>query len=240
MSLDESEELDPIPPTPERVAKRALILSAVACRGAIEREAGDENAEAFRGRVLDWVKDLDLCEEIETGELELLDLPLGNLPKQVEVNASWRAEGLAVLAWALKRMDLPPHDQMADPSAIAESLGFLRDGASTVLESPQMRSGEDIARLGEMMFALHWRLRDYSLNHKALDFIEFAKTCWFGPLEINGLRCIENDLAIGDIPIGRSDERSWRTCLSIAQERHLAANWLRGDEQIYSDVSTDT
>ena len=74
-----------------------------------------------------------------------------------------------------------------------------------------------------------------------MDFVEFAKKSWFGPLELHGLRFVENDLAIGDKPIKyRASEESWQECLSIAQERHRAANWLYGQAEIYSEVTTDT
>jgi hypothetical protein len=229
-----------LPPNPKRVAQRALVLSAVACRVGIERDADSPDAEIFREEILDWLAGLSLTEEIESNEQALLTSPLGSLSRQSAVDASWRSEGLAILAWALKKIDLPLQDEMVDSPAIAYSLGFLNDEAETVLNNPELRSGEELSRLAELMFAFHWRMRQFSLDQAAMNFVEFARECWFGPLEIEGLRCIDNDLAIGDKPISQASEEAWRTCFSIAQERHLAANWLTGGEEIYSEVATDT
>jgi hypothetical protein len=240
VTMSESNDQSLIPPGPKRVAQRALVLSAVVCRGSIEGDAGSKDAERFREEILDWVYDLSLSDEIESDELELLTSPLGTLPKQRAIDAGWRGEGLAILAWALKKIDLPAHDQIVDSPTIAYSLGFLKDENSTVLQNPQLRTAKECNQLAEAMFSFHWRLRQYSMDQAAMNFIEFARDCWFGPLELNGLRCIEDDLAIGDNPISKAPNEAWRKCLSIGQERHQAANWLKGVEKIYSEVTTDT
>jgi hypothetical protein len=216
------------------------VLSAVVCRSGIESDAGNKDAERFREGVLNWLFDLGLSDEIEKEEYELLISPLGTLERRKVIDASWRGEGMAVLAWALNKAELPPHDELVDSPTVAESLGFMNDAESTTLHNPQLRSFDELNRFAESMLALHWRLRQYSLDHAPMNFVEFAKTCYFGPLELHGLRLLEDDLAIGDRPIGEATEESWRECLSIAQERHIAANWLMGNEEVYSEVTTDT
>jgi hypothetical protein len=238
--MSESDHQPLIPPIPKRVAQRALVLSAIACRGSLENDADNKDAERFREEILDWLSDLGLSDEIESDEQELLTSPLGTLPRQRAIDAGWRSEGLAILAWALKKTDLPDPDQLVDTPTIAYALGFLNDEDSTVLSNPGLRSAEELNQLAEAMFSFHWRLRQFSLDQAAMNFVEFAKECWFGPLELKGLCCIENDLAIGDQPISKAPEQEWRKCLSIAQERHQAANWLKGEAKLYSEVSTDT
>jgi hypothetical protein len=239
MEKDEN-DFNLTPPNPLRVAGRALVLSAVTCRGFIEQEAGDKNAEAFREDVLNWLCDLVLKEEIEREEFSLLNSPLGTLTPKQTIDATWRSEGMAVLAWALGKIEMPLYDQMVDPQTVAESLGFMKDQASTSLYSPRLQSSADLRKFDGLMFSLHWRLRQFSLDHAPMNFIEVARTCWFGPLETAGLRFIENDLAIGEKAIGEASEGAFRECLSVAQERHLAANWLLGYGEVYSEVSTDT
>jgi hypothetical protein len=238
--MSENDQQVITPPTPLRVAKRALALSAVVCRSGIETDVGNRDAEQFREDVLNWLYDLGLSDEIESEEFDLLNSPLGTSPERASINASWRGEGMAVLAWALNIIELHPHDQLVDAPMIAESLGFLKDVESTVLHNPQLRSFEDLNRFAESMLSLHWRLRQYSLDHASMNFVDFAKTCYFGPLELHGLRFVENDLAIGDRTISKASEETWRECLSIAQERHIAANWLIGNNEVYSQVTTDT
>jgi len=51
---------------------------------------------------------------------------------------------------------------------------------------------------------------------------------------------VEGDLALGDVPISKATDDVYRRCVSIAVERHQAANWLRGHDPVYSEVTTDT
>jgi len=104
---DDPEEDPWIPPTPYRVAARALVLSAVACRGFIEKEAGNAEAEDLRLRVASWVASVGISSEVEPHELAMLDAPLGALSPKQAMDAGWLCEGLAMLAWVLQRFPLP-------------------------------------------------------------------------------------------------------------------------------------
>src|SRR5690606_38236024 len=130
----------------------------------------------------------------EPVEVEVLTAKFGALPLQTAVNAGWRSEALAVLAWALGRADIPPHDQQADPSAIASSLGFLQP--ETVLTDPALRSAEDLHSYRNVAFSIHWRLREFSLRPAAMDFARFCETAWFGPLSLEGVQLIDSDLGV--------------------------------------------
>jgi hypothetical protein len=236
-----TEELpEPIPPTALRVAQRALVLSAVVCRSGIEDDAGNQQTEAFREQVVGWIERLGLNAEAEPEEMELLNTPLGGLPKKKRVDASWRTEGLVVLAWALGKCELPDYDREANAPGTADTLGFLEEKDDTVLREPALRPRQEIAALADQLFTLHWRLRQFSLDQAPMDFQEFSRTAWFGPLSLDHLRLIENDLAIQGLPVSRATEEQWREALSIAQERHQAVNWLEGHDPVYSEVTADT
>ena len=45
----------------------------------------------------------------------LLKTPLGKLAKKDGVDTDWRTEGLAVLAWALGKYELPNYETQAGP-----------------------------------------------------------------------------------------------------------------------------
>ena len=231
---DDDEAPEPYPPTAERVARRALVLAAVTCRGSIESDA---ESEGFRRSVLTWFERTGLLEEAEAEERHLLAVPVGQLTHQRAVDASWRSEGLAVLAWALHCRDLARYDQQCEPEHVADSVGFMMD-SPVVLNGPVLRSSDQLHRLAALMFSLHWRLRQFSLKADSMDFERFAGEAWFGPLEVDGLLFAEKDLAIHGVPVVRSAR--WRDVLSIARERQQAANWLAGHDPIYSEVGTDT
>src|SRR5438874_815687 len=97
--VSENEEtIEARPPSAQRAARRALALSAVVCRGNIDRGAGNADAESLRDRILDWIAFLDVQDEIEPQETALLKAPLGALAQRQVIDATWQAEGLAVLA----------------------------------------------------------------------------------------------------------------------------------------------
>jgi hypothetical protein len=235
---DEEDELHP--PAADRVARRALILAAVVCRSGIESDAGNADAETFREEVIEWVEDLGLMDEIEPTEMALLRTPLGELSERQTIEASWKTEGLAVLGWALGRYELPPYDVPAEGPAVGRALGFNEDHENTVLSNPQLRPRAELTSLSDVLFSLHWRLRQYSLDGAAMDFAELAQRAWFGPLSLDGLRLCEGDLEIRGVPLFRAPKELWREAMSIALERQLAANWLEGQDPIYSQVTADT
>jgi hypothetical protein len=238
MSTEEFSEQTP--PDAFRVAQRALVLSAVICRSGIEQDVGNAQAKDFRAKVIEWVERLGLNSEAEPEEMELLSLPLGKLSKKQNINASWQSEALAVLAWALKKSTLPSYDVQADGPAIADSLGFMKEKSHTALHLPQLKEPEEIAALGDHIFMVHWRLRQFSLDKSRMNFEDFARSAWFGPLPLNGLDLLDDDLEIQGVPIFEATEEQWRGALSIAQTRHQTVNWLLGNDPIYSKVTTDT
>jgi len=118
----------------------------------------------------------------QTAEAALLSAPFGSAQRQALVNASWRSEALAVVGWALQRSSLPARDTQGDPSLVADELGFLKD--RTVLDLPRLRTAAELADYSNVAFSVHWRLRDFSINPRHLDFADFRQTAWFGPLNL--------------------------------------------------------
>jgi hypothetical protein len=230
------------PPTVERVARRALALVAVTGRAILEQDdPNSEHVQQTYSDLLAWVKDIGITDEFEPHELEVVNRPLGQLEPRQQTNATWRLEGLVVLAWALKRFEIPPHDELVQLNPLWRSLGILKaDAARALLAHPELRSREEIGTLRNRLFALHWRLRNYHVAPKAMDFAEFAKTCWFGPLDLAGLPLVDGDLAIRGERIDRADPDACGSAHSTAQERHQAANWLWEGPAEYSSASVAT
>jgi hypothetical protein len=217
-----------------------LVLSAIVCRAAIEGDAGNPEAEEFAVNVRKWVHDIGIAEEAEAEEIVVLGLKLGGLSSRQRIDCSWRAEGLVVLAWALGKCELPTYDVGADPYPISRVLGFRESRAESALAFPILRSAEEINDVADRLLSLHWRLRQYSLDKKPMNFEEFARTAYFGPLSLDGLRLVSHDIEIRGVPLCDASESVWREVLSITRERQQAANWLTGEESIYSEVTCDT
>jgi hypothetical protein len=228
-------------PAAARVAARALALTALTARAMLENDLGQDGTAGVHERLLRWARDSGAEAEMEPHEREVLLAPLGALPRQAHVDAVWRLEGLAVLAWALGRFELPPHDRVVDADALWTSMGVLHaETTREVLAGPALRPREEIATLRNRLFALHWRLRDHSIRPRAMDFANFAETCWFGPLDLGGLTLVDGDLGLNGVRIDRAPRELLSTATSIARERHVAANWLWEGPALYSDASDAT
>ena len=214
-------------------------MSAVACRGFIEKAAGNPEAEELRLRAVDWLDKMGVPSEVEPHETALLNAPLGTLSPQQAIKAGWFCEGLAMLAWALQRFPLPEYDKEVDAHAVAEALDFLWDDARDLLDDPELRPGTEIQNLEDQMLALHWRVANLQKRLEWFDFKSFAERSRIGPDQM-GLRFVENDLAIGDLPIMQAAESDVDLVNSLAHERQKALDWLLGQEVLYSQVTPDT
>lgn len=235
--MEHAEDIEFRPPTAARVAARAFVLLAVAYRASMESAAGDPEAADAQREMLKWVQRVQ--DEIETREYDLLRAPLGTLERQAKIDASWQGEGAAVLAWALRRYELPAYDTSAEPSEVAERLGFLHEH-DVPLRSSDLRPLEEIDECREKLFAVHWRLREFWRTGERVDFVRVAREAYFGPLDIGGLPLIDGDLAIDGKALPDVGNDRCLECLEIASERHRAANWLAGTEIAYSEVTADT
>ncbi|TWT29415.1 DUF4272 domain-containing protein [Blastopirellula retiformator] len=239
---DDEEYEDADPPTAQRVARRALALTAVAARATLEMDAPQlDEPEELRARLLEWVAALEIDDEFEPDEWKVLQRPVGNLEPQDHLNAMWRVEGLTVLAWALGRFDLPPDDELVVPMELYQSLGFLdADLGRAVLAAPELRSAEELEEMQIHLMMLNWRVRDFRLRPEPMDFVAFSKDCWFGQFDVSRFRLIDNDLAIGDAAIADAESERFSIVQSLALERHLAINWLMGSSEKYSETDTST
>jgi Domain of unknown function (DUF4272) len=228
-------------PTGGRVARRALALTAVTARAILEQDVANPEAPAVYRDLLAWVREIGIDDEFEPEEWEVLQRGLGKLDQRMQVNSTWRLEGLVVLAWALGRFEIPPPDQLVGLNPLWRSLGLLDvDVARALLADPTLRPREEIGILRDRLFALHWRLRNFHINPGVMDFAEFARTCWFGPLDISGIPLVEGDLGLRGERIDRVPQDVFSSAHSAAQERHQAANWLSEGPERYSEASVAT
>jgi len=243
---DPDEELDLLPPPDDdRVARRLLVLMAVTARGSMElahNEQVDMGDEAKR--LLDWVTALELEKEMEAAEIDVVHAPPGELSERQVIDSIWRGEGAAILAWALGLHDPSPYDEGTETSSLLEQLHFPQvEQAEAILRDATLVSSGELQDMQAEQLALHWRLRDFSINPKSMNFREFGKTCWFGPIELDWASFgKDNDLALKGVSISRATSDAISMTNSIAMERHLAINWLCGGNvsELYSDTDTST
>ena len=233
--------LQMLPMSATRVARRSLILSAVICRGSIENAPDRPDAEILRFRLLEWLTQLNLWDEVETSEEKMLHAPIGVLKPEDVIRATWYTEGLAILAWSLNYIKFPKHDHQVDPHIVTDALGLLNEFAGEVIATAELCDPAELDAGRELLYAIHSRLRDFARHHDQKDFIQWIERKWINILDLDEAQLIvQNDLAIGDKTISESEEDCWQECEAITRERHRAIIWLFKGNPSYSQIPIDT
>jgi hypothetical protein len=233
------EDYRPPPPGPVAVARRALILSGVVCRAFIE-DSTDESRRELVGDIHDWFDDLDLWPYLEAEEEEITQVELGKMPRQLRHRATWYSEGLAILAWALRRADFPPHNDQVEPTFVTEALDFLSPDAEELLKAPTLRPREELDAAREWFYDVHCTLRGF-LNHSgdghlATGIEQFVQTLGLDQAVV----MVGNILAFESNPIDVVDRKRLQEWEQVIFERHRAVMWLEDSDEPYTEISVDT
>lgn len=237
----EAEAVDNGSPSAQRVAKRGLAMTAVTARAILEQDLANPETPVLYADLLDWVSQLNIRDECEPSEWRVLTTPLGRLTPQDQANSTWRLEGLAVLAWGLGLFELPPHDTLIQLNPLWSCFGLLNlEKSLELLANPMLRSRNELESMRKKLLALHWRIRDQSVNGKPVDFKKFQQTCWFGPVDLSEVPLVGGDLALQGMSIQQAPDDLLATVRSLSQERHRAANWLCEGPALYSAASVAT
>ncbi|MBC7174215.1 MAG: DUF4272 domain-containing protein, partial [Polyangiaceae bacterium] len=173
-------------------------------------------------------------------EAAQLVAPIGSLDRQEMINATWRLEGMSVLAWALGVADLPAHDRPVEGLRMCISLGLLSREKPMLLELPQRRTPEEVAEMEGRLLGIHWRMVDYRSQPARLDFRAVAANNWSGGWDVSEVPLVDGDLAIRGVRVDLADAAARNETESIARERHQAINWVMGRSPSYSTAPSDT
>jgi hypothetical protein len=266
---DEDPEESVEPPSAQRVVSRAMALAIVCFRAEVEQMERAETDDELHLCLVDWVDQLDLPSELEQPELEFIASPLGKADEGASVASSWRVEGLAVLAWALKQFDLPPFDRQLDPAEVRAALGMTTESvlygnvaaSKELMSAAELRPDDEISRFVSDITIVSWRLRQFKLSpaieanvraegvfepgftgiREPMDFVAYLRRHpSFKERWLERLPIIDNDLAIRGQSIASAPRSHVTDCTSTVIERQIAAYWLQGDNAVYSKVNPTT
>lgn len=224
------------PPAWQRVLDRVHVLSVLAVTGEIALEHPHEQQAADRLR--QELEHTGSWSEAEQDEQAALLTPVRQWTRQAAIDALWRYEGLAVLAWWLGLHPLPSVDQQVSVGALMGAVTPYAEAVSRRTRSPHAPTDLDL--LATQLLTARWRLVEYRLRPEPLDLSAFVRDARFGPLTVKGLQLVEGDLAVGGEPLSRADPHLVQLTLSTVTERRRAAGWLRGEDDSYSEVPLDT
>ena len=131
------------PPSPVRVAKRALILSALADRRRAKDTHDMETSVRSMLRVQRWIEATGIADELTPAEKTFIELLPSTLQSRAWLRAELDFEAVSVFAWALGVTSKPSPTERAAP-ALAMQLGLF-EPAPPLLSSAELRPAAEIA-----------------------------------------------------------------------------------------------
>ena len=235
---DDEEEIPP--PDPRRVAARCGVFAALAYRAALDGNPTWDDREGRHGRLIAWIDGTVIRDELEPTERALLETPLGRLSAEDVRDGSWLVEPAAVLAWSLSRFDLPAYDRLVLADEVADAIAF-QESPWTLPDEAMLRDEDEIEEAWASALTVHWRLREYGLRPRPMDFERFVRDCTWAPLTTDGLRLRRGDLLLRGRSLAKAVGDIFDECRQVAPERHRALEWLRGGNAVlWSEVTADT
>jgi hypothetical protein len=139
------------PPAADAVALRALAIAAGCARAHLEAAATREKklpldeAERHRAALAAWLESHGLLPHLSRAERAWVETPAGRLSEDALLDASWTAEGLAVLLWALGRVgELPPDGVEAEPGALLQAVPPVGSDPAKFAQGASLRPREEI------------------------------------------------------------------------------------------------
>jgi hypothetical protein len=244
--------------TPHAAAKRALCLGIVIQRGIVETSVSPtanvidaemvSAAAAIRKGQSVWLRKQGLWSSLSRSERHLLRPKLGRSSQERIAAVHWRAEGLAVMLWALrKRTELPAWDERVEPIHIVKGMPLGADtfvfisNATLRAESEIVEAcgiAEDWYMRAKMRFILANR-HDLTPTDK-----ERVRSAISNAAEANELAGhftrIDGDFPAFGVAYSAVSDDQGGILACIVEERLRALYWLCGQHSDWDKVRTDT
>jgi Domain of unknown function (DUF4272) len=134
------------------VADRALVLYALARRGAIElvvSEAGGDpgrviQADRARMETDRWLQRESISPAVSASERSMFEAPSGSWPAQAVKDALWCKEALGTLLWALQHLDALPAPSTEFDQSVLDEVVTRSGSVESFRANGSLRSGEEI------------------------------------------------------------------------------------------------
>jgi Domain of unknown function (DUF4272) len=216
----------------------ALGQCYLACRAMIDGDP-DPSALEMAGKILPLTQEAGVFKTYEPAEVRLLQAPWGSLPRPARVALGWAVEGVAVMAWALGKAQLPPFDIRCEGAPVGSALGLFQHESPEALRDATLRDPAEIEAHALTYEILSWRLERFLETRQRIDFVSRLTEFNSRYRTARGFTLLEDgDLAVDGAPLVEiSDDRLFEVC-TVVRERHKAFRWLLGYEKNYAAVTT--
>lgn len=129
--------------SPQQVARRALILGALAFRASLE-VTDHPRVSAISQQLLPWVEQAGCAEELDPIEREELATPFGELSESQLTDLNWAGESATFFCWVLGRLPALDPKTPADQSVLLDVLPILKPSVNDFIESAALRDTAEI------------------------------------------------------------------------------------------------
>lgn len=242
---DDADELDIELRSPAEVAGRLLLLSVVLRRAYLEtgRLAPEDDPTGERFDLAAWAGAENLLDHATPAEEEFVQAPLGTLPADAVSDATWQAEALSALGWALGLApDLPREPVPADPGSLLASLPVPWDATRPLVDRAALRDEAGVAVERERAEIWQWRIEsEFTLRagspaeRRELEAAvrEVAADAARAGL-VGGL--VGRDFPFRGRPFRQVSGEALEEAAEVAARRLRALNWLCGFGTTWDDV----
>ncbi len=247
MPAEEDDSLDITLRDPEEAAGRSIVLAALCHRVFLELDAeqmdGSESDED-RFDLLAWLHDEDLSDHLSAEEHTIFRAPVGSLDPGDTLTATWSAEALAPLCWALGLVPtLPDPDRPANVEASLDLLCSPNSATRSWRENAAIRDEDAIAEAREAAELWAWRatvqemLDTVALEERDELLAAIRDTAHEGASSGLLPPPIDDDFPVLGGPYATADDHE--TLAIIAEWRLRALNWLCGFGDSWDTVPLD-
>jgi hypothetical protein len=224
------------------IADRVQCLTGLLTRAQVEEQLATGADVGQWATVLDklasWMERESLADKLTDDERALLTRPVGSWPDDAVVGASWRIEALAVLLWAMSRLD--PLPALWAP-AVADDVWSAVPLFATVdelLDGVSLRADDEVDRVRRGAGVWRWRARTELLHRAGVEpdsgeaYDVMVRRAADRAVEAGLVpNVIDGDFGTPDAALRDLDDEALRALASATLEREHAVVWLkeRGD-----------
>ncbi|MEA2512662.1 MAG: hypothetical protein QOJ59_2149 [Thermomicrobiales bacterium] len=246
----DEEEIDINLRSPSEVGRRLVVLATLCRRAFLEpatsSEELDEDPEAERFDLATWLDEHNLAAELTDQERALLGAPVGTLSGDEAHAATWNAEALVALGWAVGLVSVIPDPiDPADPNPVLQAIPGPWDDPRGLIDSitlcPEERSASERERAEIWLWRAETeeerrRLRGRALLELEGDLRDVVRQSVEAGLINAG---VEGDFPVAGRPFRTLDENRIDVAAGVAAVRLHALNWLCGFGTTWDDVPLD-
>lgn len=214
---------------PQQVAKRMLILGAIAMRSSVEVTDHPRVIELSQ-RLLPWLNSISCGDELDPTERELLATPLGQLSASQRIDANWAGEAAALFRWMLNLGEPLDEVSPADQSSLPKVLRILRPEAGEILRSASLRDFPEIGDTCRHFVLIRSLLQESRVGPPAREIIRRANV---QKLSDVGLAVTEDAVRRASDAVGRMTPQERSRAAGAYFVREHAALWFLSDRRGY-------